>query len=266
MAKEGSISNVLNKNLNYLNKLSEKLASGKRINRASDDAAGLAIMNALEASTATLSIGNRNSNDGISALSIMDGSLSQLSDISIRMQELATQSANGTLSDTQRAALNEEYQQLAQESQRIVDTTEFNGKKLITNDDIVIQSGNTSDPNSQTAIQGVDVTGTISRVATQDISTQAGAQAALEPLKTHIQEITSARGNLGAQESRILANMQNITTRIEGEEAALSRIRDVDVADAVSKMTSANIRSNAATAMYAQTSNLQKDLVAKLLG
>lgn len=267
MAKEGSsISNVLNKNISYQNKLSEKLSSGKRINRASDDAAGLAIMNALEASTTTLSVGIRNSNDGLSSISIVDGSLSQLNDITIRMRELATQSANGTLSDTQRAALNEEYQQLAQESQRIVDTTEFNGRKLISNDGFVVQSGNTGDENSQTNVKGIDISSTISDLTSRDISTRQGALDALAPLESHLNTITSARGELGATESRILTNMQNTATRIEGEEAALSRIRDVDVADTVSKMTNANIRNNVSTAMFAQTSNLQKDMVMKLLG
>lgn len=266
MAKESSISTVLNRNLSQYTKLSEKLSSGQRINRASDDAAGLAIMNALEASTATLSVGNRNANDGLSALAITDGSLSQLNDISIRMQELAVQSANGTLSDEQRGALNEEYQQLAQESQRIIDTTEFNGKKLISNDGFIVQSGNDGSQNSQTVLNGVDISGTLANISSQDISTQAGAKAALEPLANHLQEVTRARGELGATESRVITNMRNADVRIENEEAALSRIRDVDIAESVSQMTSVNIRNNISAAMSAQTNNLQKDIVAKLLG
>ena len=142
----------LNKNTKQLEGLFEKISSGKRINRASDDAAGLAIVDALESDVKTLDQASRNASDGISQIAIADGATSSISDINTRLQELASQASNGTLSGTQRGSLNSEFQQLTQERDRIISSTEFNGVKVFNGSSTNIQVGNGSDSNSQVSI------------------------------------------------------------------------------------------------------------------
>ena len=126
-----SISKSFNDSIKNLEKSYQKLSSGKRINTASDDAAGLAIASDLASSVQISSQGRRNLGDATSAISIADNAFGSLSDIGNRLTELATESANGTLSDSQRTSLNNEFSQLTQEAQRITSTTQFNGKSLL---------------------------------------------------------------------------------------------------------------------------------------
>lgn len=264
MSTQGSIINSLNKSIKNSNSYSEKLASGKRINKAKDDAAGLAIYMDLEAATARQSRGINNANDGISALQIQDGALSSLSDISTRMQELATQAANGTLSDAQRASLNDEYTALAEESQRIINTTEFNGHKLISGNGFSVQVGDGSGVDSRIAIQGSDIESAIASLPA-DISTQDNARQAIDAVSNFTSTIASERGNIGATQSRISTSIENASAKIESEQAAIARIRDVDVAEAASNKVSADILTNIGASLAAHN-NLSKDIVLKLLG
>lgn len=266
MAKDTSFAlRSLNINKNDLSKTFERLSSGKRINRAQDDAAGLAIAKALEASVATLSQGVRNAADSVSAVNIAESALGRIGEIGTRLKELATQSANGTLSDDQRVALNEEYQQLKSEATRISETTEFNGKKLLANEEINVQVGNDASAGSRITVEGIDAGGLVQSLGTEDILTADGAKTALENVSGFIQQTASARGKLGASQSRIQTAQENNATQILGEEAARSRIMDADIATEVSKNVSANIRTDASTAMVAQSSKLNAGIVQKLL-
>ena len=140
-----------------LNKVFERLSSGQRINRASDDAAGISVASSLSSDARVFTQGVRNLNDGISALSIAEGALQQLSSVVTRVQELAEQSANGVYTNRQRAALDGEAQALSAEYQRIIESTEFNGRKLLdgTFDNVLIQAGYGLDESIAIGIEGV---------------------------------------------------------------------------------------------------------------
>lgn len=248
-----SINNFLTKNISSLTDSFRKLSSGQRITKAADDAAGLAIAESLKSSAATLNVASRNVGDAQSALQIADGALQQVSEIGSRLKELATQASNGTLSDDQRTALQAEYSELSQEVQRITETTEFNGTKLLNDSSFTAQVGTGSDSNSQIATSGVSIQSAVSNVSSQNIGTQAGAQAALAQVDSLINSAASARGQIGATSARLEAADNNIKVRRENELTAESRIRDVDVAEETAKLTSNQIRSNAAVAVSAQS-------------
>lgn len=247
-----------------LNDVFAKLASGTRIRKASDDPAGLAIAAQLEAVATTLSQGSRNAADSQSTFEIADSALSQVGDIAGRLQELAAQSANGTLSDDQRQTLQAEYGQLTQEIQRISATTEFNGKQLLGGEGLTTQVGTGSDPNSQINYSGVDVSSLVSSVASGNISTQAGAQQAIDQVNSFIAGVASKRGDIGAASSRLDVADSNNQVQRENALAAESRIRDADVADLTAQKVAAQIQLRAATAISAQA-NQSVAIVRQLL-
>ncbi len=259
--KSGSLIRYLTKARSSENKANERLASGKRINSAKDDAAGLAIANALAANVAKLGTASRNATDGQSLIQIAEGAVSQLSDINIRQQELAAQAANGTLSDEQRQALEQERSALEQEADRIIASTEFNGKKVFSGESTTIQAGTGSDASSQISIPSIDPSTLVNR---DSIGTQEEAQSALDSLKSQEQSITSQRGTLGAVSSRLeVSKNRSEDSRVE-EESARSRITDADIAQEVANAVSSRIiQQGAASAI--QTNNLSAENVLKLL-
>jgi flagellin len=240
----------------------DRLSSGKRINRASDDAAGLAIVAALEADVKTTLQGARNAVDGVSIANIADSALGSVSDINTRQAELAAQASNGTLSDEQRASLNTEYQELNQEKQRILSTTEFNGVSVFSQNSTTLQVGTDASSNSQIQLPSTD---TSSLGAGGDISTQAGAQAALDASSGQTQEIASLRGQIGAVVSRLEKAENNARNSAVESETAASRIRDADIADEAAKLTSARIRQDSTAALQAQAGKLNANTVLRLL-
>jgi flagellin len=242
----------------------ERLASGKRINRASDDAAGLAIADALKSDAVVLRQANRNIADAQSLTDIADSTLSQAGDISIRMQELAVQSANGTLNDSQRGALNQEYQQLGQELQRMSATTEFNGKNVFSGSSS-IQVGGDSSSDSQLSVDPGQLDALTSAAVGQSISSVDSARSALDSVAALTSSISQSLGSLGAQSARLDVAAANNSSGIVNSLAAESRIRDVDVADEKARNISAMIRSQNATALYAQVSKVDRDRVLDLL-
>jgi flagellin len=246
------------------NKSLEKLSSGKRINKASDDPAGLQIADQLKSAIDSLGQASRNISDVGSVSEITDGALEQVGNISSRLKELATQSSNGTLSDEQRGALQQEYSSLTQEVQRISQTTQFNGKNLLDGSDTTAQAGIESDSNSQITLKGVDVGGTVSNVASQDISTQQGAQNALTSVDSFITAVSSARGELGGSSARLEFAHNNVAVEKENAAAAESRIRDVDVAEEAANLVKNKILTQVNTALSAQ-SKLDSQQVLKLL-
>lgn len=247
-----------------LHKSYEKLASGKEINRASDNPAGLAVAMELLANADSGSVAARNVSDGMSALNIADGALQSASDITMRMQELATQSANGTLSDNQRAQLNNEYQSLKQELDRVSQTTEFNGQKLLGGStDIAVQAGTTADASSQIGVSLPGISSSSLGLAS-DISTQAGAKAALTEAKAATQSVAGARAEIGSTESRLGVAYENIKTTELNQRDAASRIMDTDIAKESANMVGNSIRQQAGTAIQAQANN-QAAISLKLL-
>ncbi len=257
----------------------ERLSSGLRINRASDDAAGLAIAESLKADARIATVGIRNANDGISVVAIADGAISQITNVLSRLAELAEQSANGVFANTQRSALSLEFSALMSEVERIAETTEFNGLKLLSGgDSVTFQVGFDGSSLSQISYTGVKATlqalglavagsseHTYSITAATDIESQSAARAALDAINTAIVSVTRNRGTLGAAESRLATTIENLQIARENFQAAESRIRDVDVAFEAAELTRLTILQQAGTAILAQA-NQQPQLALQLLG
>ena len=263
----GSVDNIKRNLFNQteqLNKSYQKLSSGKRINSASDDAAGLAIADQLAADSVELSQGSRNISDASSVTNIQDGVYSSLGDISSRLSELATQSSNGTLSDSQRGSLNQEFQALSQEANRIVSSTSFNGQNVFAGNTNV-QVGTDSSANSTITLNDPGLGKTVGDLQPLSIDTQANAQATLDTLSSFTQSLAQNRGDLGAQQSRLdTANNVNQTQR-DNSIAAESRIRDLDYADQVATNVALQIGQQGSVALLAQASKLNASIVQKLI-
>lgn len=262
-----------------LNSSFERLSSGLRINRAKDDAAGLAIAESLKADARVASVAIRNANDGISIINIADQAIGQIGNTLSRLAELAQQSANGVYGNVQRSALNNEFQALMSEIERIAFTTEFNGLKLLSGaGQVVFQVGFRGDSLSQVSYNGVAATlGALglassgssapqySIIAATDVESQSAARMALDAINAAISSCNRNRGTLGAAESRLDVTIRNLQVARENFLAAESRIRDVDVAAEAAELTRLNILQQAGSAILAQA-NAQPQLALQLLG
>lgn len=247
-----------------------KLSSGTRIVRSADDAAGLAISEKLRAQVRGTNQAERNANDGISMIQVAEGGLNEVSNILVRLRELAVQSASDTVGDRERAFTDLEYQNLKQEIDRISQVTEFNGKKLlngageqydfqigINNDAFQDRiSFNTEMLNSTLGSLGVD------GVA---VSSKEGAQESLAMLDEAIQKVSGQRAELGAKQNRLTSTIQNLQISSENLSAANSRIRDTDYAAETAQNARLNILNAAGTSVLAQ-SNAQGSNALKLIG
>jgi flagellin len=244
----------------------EKLSSGLRINRAGDDAAGLAISEGLKADIRALDQASRNAADGISMVQVGEGALDEVSNILVRMKELAEQSMNGTLSNSERVYLDAEYTALNSEIDRISDATEFNGVKLLdgTGGSVNIQVGITSSVNDRVAIDLSTDMDSTALTTTTGIDTAANSQSAMDEIDTAIDTVSSTRSGFGAVQNRLESSIRNITMTAENLSAANSRIRDVDVAKETAAMTSFQILQQAGVSVLAQanqTSGLAMSLL-----
>lgn len=226
-----------------------RLASGKRISSPSDDPAGLAISQQLAATVTLSRQGQRNTGDGISATEIAAGAVTQLSDIAVRMSELSAQSANGTYSTEQRAALDQEFQALSQESQRIIETTGFNGVNLLGGGGTAVQAGPDGGKGSVIAIPGVDGQGIASSVTGLSIATEAGAKSSLDTLSSVIQSLSGEAAKQGAVQNRLATAGENLATLGVTIEAARSRVQDVDVASEAANLSLASNRRQVTVAL-----------------
>ena len=261
-----------------LGKTFERLSSGQRINRASDDAAGLAIADSLRASQRVATVAIRNANDGISTIAIADSALGEIGNVLSRLAELAEQSANGVFSTTQRSALANEFVALSSEVERIATTTQFNGVALLSGGGtLTLQVGFNSTSTSQISFTGVQGTLQALGLATSGTSVlsfslngatiaegQSASRAALDAVNNAITSLASTRGTLGATESRLQVAINSLTVARENFASAESRIRDVDVASEAAELTRLNILQQAGAAVLAQA-NQQPSLALSLL-
>jgi flagellin len=261
-----------------LGKSYEKLASGYRINRASDDAAGLAIADSLRANQRVATVAIRNANDGISTIGIADSALGQIGTVLSRLAELAEQSANGVFSTVQRSALSNEFVALASEIERIASTTAFNGVKLISGGStLTLQVGFDSTSTSQISFTGVQGTLQALGLATSGSSVltyslnettlaggQSASRASLDAVNAAIGSLASTRGILGAVESRLSVAITSLAVARENFASAESRIRDVDVASEAADLTRLSILQQASSSILAQA-NQQPQLALSLL-
>jgi len=247
------------------NKSMEKLASGLRINRAADDAAGLAISEGLKGDIRALGQAARNASDGISLVQTAEGALDEVSSILLRMKELAEQSLGGTLSGGQQDHLQAEYSELMSEIDRIAVGTEYNEISLLDGTlNTNIQVGiNTGVPSTINVALGTS-TDTAGLGLTQGVGQTGDAAAAMTEVDTAISAVSTARAEFGAKQNRLESSVRNINNRAENLSAANSRIRDVDVASETSRMTSFQILQQAGVSVLSQA-NMTTGLAMSLL-
>ncbi|WP_226643243.1 flagellin [Mesobacillus subterraneus] len=242
----------------------EKLSSGLRINKAGDDAAGLAISEKMRGQIRGLEQGSRNGQDGISMLQTAEGALNETHDILQRMRELAVQSSNDTNVTADRAAIDKEYQALATEVTRISDDTEFNKQKLWDGSTTAVdfQVGANTGQKITFTFENMDAANLMTAVG--DLTSKANSQTAIGALDFAIEKVSTVRSNLGATQNRLEHTINNLNTSAENLTAAESRIRDVDMAKEMMSQTKNSILSQAAQAMLAQA-NQQPQGVLQLL-
>ncbi len=235
----------------------EKLSSGFRINRAGDDAAGLAISESLKAQIRGLKQASRNAQDGISLVQVAEGGLSETSNILIRLRELGVQAASDTIGPVERQFLNVEYDQLVSEIQRISDGTEFNSTPLLNGTGSVfdIQVGVRNNPNIDRIVfdaSKADATVAALGINLTSVADKASAQNSLSAIDAAIISVSGMRADFGALQNRLQSTVNNLAVSNENMSAANSRIRDVDIAEETSELTRNNILLQAGTSVLAQ--------------
>jgi flagellin len=242
----------------------EKLASGSRITKAADDAAGLAISENMKASIRSLRQATRNANDGISMIQTAEGGMNEISNILVRFRELSIQAASDTIGDTERGFVDKEVQQLKQEIDRIANSTEYNGHKLLKGEgDIMeVQIGTKNVPElDRFVFDSSKTNATADRLGVQGISVQTKeeAQNNLDVIDTAIKTIVENRAELGALQNRVQSTVNNLMIYDENLSAAQSRIRDVDMASETAELTKNNILTSAGVSVLSQANqnNLQ---------
>jgi flagellin len=246
-----------------------KLSSGERITRSGDDAAGLAISENLKAQIRGMRQAKRNAGDAISMLQTAEGGMNEVSNIIIRLRELAVQAASDTLGKQERGFTDIEFQNLKEEIDRISRSTEFNGIKLLdgTGGKLEFQIGTKNDPiNDRLRYDGTGADTTLQALglAIDGVSTKEGAQGALAKLDDALVHINGARANLGALQNRLQSTSNNLEVSDENLSAANSRVRDVDVAAETAELTKNNILLQAGISVLSQA-NQTPNTALKLL-
>jgi len=231
-----------------LSKSLEKLSSGFRINRAADDAAGLAISEGLRSQVGGLKVAVRNAQDGISVAQTAEGALTEVHSMLQRMNDLAVQYNNGTQNTDSQAALQSEFDALTAEIDRVQTSTQFNGVALFNNASVDFQVGTSS-----TDVLSVDLSGSVDTSAL-DITDNTTVTAAITATST-------LRGELGATQNRFEHTINNLNVAVENLSASESRIRDTDMASEMVNFTRANILSQAGTAMLAQANQAPQSVL-----
>lgn len=239
----------------------EKLSSGKRITKASDDAAGLAIATNLEAQTKGLRQASRNANDGVSLVQTAEGGLNETSNILVRLRELTIQAASDTVGDQERGFLNKEYQQLSKEVDRISESTVFNGSQLLNGKgkgSMDFQVGafageqnritfDSSTTDSSAASIGIDST---------NIASKDDALGSIDSIDKAIEKVSGQRADLGSIQSRLQSTIKNLEVQTINQDSARSVIQDVDVAEASAALASNQVVKNAAVSTLAQANQI----------
>jgi flagellin len=257
-----------------LNKSLERLSTGLRINRASDDAAGLGVSENLRTQVNGTAQAAKNAQDGISALNIAEGAANEISAILQRMRELAVQSANDTLTSVERAYTNQEFTALRSEINRISEVTNFNGMALLSNvsgserfgdDDVLWVDANDRVGADSITISINTISSTSIGVGTSTVDNGANAQSAITALDSAINSVNSMRSDLGAYINRLEHSINNLHISNSNQQAAESQIRDVDFAHETAQYTRNQILIQSGTAMLAQA-NMVPQTVLQLLG
>lgn len=258
-----------------MSKAMEQLSTGKRINSASDDAAGLAISNKMTAQIRGLNQAVRNANDGISLLQTAEGATQEITNMLQRMRELAVQAANDTNEADDRTAINDEVTALKAEITRIADNTEWNGMKLFTASNasaggigvaglVTLQVGVDGNSSDAITVQLDDVDDTILGINSLTLATQSGATGALATLDTAIATIDTDRARFGATINRLTYATDNLSNVSQNAQASRSRILDTDYAQVTTELARTQIIQQAATAMLAQANQAPQSVLSLL--
>ncbi|WP_026514574.1 flagellin N-terminal helical domain-containing protein [Butyrivibrio sp. LB2008] len=251
-------------------KSSEKLSSGYKINRAADDAAGLAISEKMRRQVRGLTQASANAQDGISAVQTAEGALNEVHDMLQRMNELATKAANETLQSTDRAYIDAEISQLKTEIDRTGSATQFNNQKLLDGSfkDKKLQVGSETDGENQITVTigsmkctGIGITGSNCTVAGTDGSK---ALKAMDTIKKALEKVSQQRSDLGAVQNRLEHTIKNLDNVVENTQAAESQIRDTDMATEMVKYSNNNILAQAGQSMLAQANQTNQGVLSLL--
>ncbi|RSL34593.1 flagellin [Salibacterium salarium] len=259
----------LNQNQTELSKNLEKLSSGLRINKASDDAAGLAISEKMRSQIRGLDQAERNAMDGVSLIQTAEGAMQEVNSMLQRMRELSVQAANDSNSESDREQIQKEINALTEEVDNISENTEFNTKSLLNPDSsgaggsgqlsLSFQIGPNSDQTIELNISGMD--SETLNIDNVDVGTQSGASAAISTFDEAISTVTSARSELGAVQNRLEHTVNNLQVTHENLSSAESRIRDTDMAEEMTEFTRNNIINQSATAMLAQANQMPQGVL-----
>ena len=265
-----SAQRFLTSNKQNLDRSLERLSSGSRINRAGDDAAGLAISEKLKDNIRSMKQASRNANDGVSMIQVAEGAMNEVSNILIRMRELSIQASSDTIGDTERGFINKEVQALKGEVDRIAVSTEFNGTRLLdgSSKPLDIQVGINNNPGVDRFVYDTNETKTsLEGLGLVSVGTESkmSAQENMATLDMAINKLNGNRAGLGALQNRLASTINNLNIYVENLAAANSRIRDTDMAEETSEMTKQNILSQANISVLAQA-NQSSQLALKLLG
>ena len=269
---------LLGVNNDRLSQSVARISSGIRINKASDDAAGLAVSEGLRSDIRALRQAVRNSNDGVSLINIAEGALNEQSSMLIRLRELSSQAATGTVGSTERATIQLEFNALRSEIDRISATTTFNGQALVDGsmassissvNHIFIQVGIDASANSRINLnQDINLTAvTVSSLGIDSlsVSTADGALTALDSINSAIASVAGTRGKVGAVQNRLARTISNLSTSVENLAAAESQIRDADIAEEVALLTRNQIMVQASTAMVGQANLIPQSILQLLI-
>ena len=253
----------LNENQNALGGTLNRISTGLRVVQAADDAAGLGVATNLNAQSNSLDQAMRNANDGISIIQTAEGAANEVTNILNRMRELSIQSSSETLANSERAYINDEFNQLNQEINRIAQVTEFNGIQLSNGATTTIsaQIGIDNNSNSRIDISLGDLRATVLGILTStDLSTSTGARAAIDAIDSAIASVSSYRSSLGAVQNRLDSSLSNATNYMESLDAASSQIMDADFAKESTEMTKNQIMQQAGVAALAQAKNINQSV------
>ncbi len=251
---------------NQMNKSLEKLSSGFRINRAADDAAGLAISEGLRSQVGGLKVAARNAQDGISVVQTAEGALTEVHAILQRVRDLTVQGANDSNSAEARVNIQTEIKSLGEELDRISVSTNFNGTKLLNGDnaELKFQVGAEGDVDSAITVTLDNVADTIAGVKDLEVTDHDTAQAATETVDEAIKAISTTRAGLGAMQNRFEHTINNVNVAVENLSASESRIRDADMAQEMVQFTRNQILSQAGTSMLAQANQASQGVLSLL--
>jgi len=248
----------------------EKLASGTRIAKSADDAAGLAISEKMRAQIRSIRQDTRNANDGISMIQTAEGGMNEIGNILVRFRELSIQAASDTVGDSERVFIDKEVQQLKGEIDRISQSTEFNGRKLLAGEssDIEIQIGLGNKPEADRFkfdLASTNVAADRLGVGSLTVADKGSAQSNLETIDSALNTLSSSRANLGAMQNRLQSAVNNLAIYDENLSAARSRISDIDMASETAELAKNNILTQSGVSVLSQAN--QNPMVAlKLMG